>query len=62
MTEEAGNDKSKPIANNDPGGPKLNAGSFISPKTKQRVYVFRKNGESNADAWLRVRNAHGLHQ
>lgn len=44
----------------DPKGPPKNVGSFISPRTKQRVFVFAKIGESEKNARTRVRNSHGL--
>jgi hypothetical protein len=53
-------DKSSPKKGNDPGGPKKNVGSFISKKTKQRIFVYAKNGESDSDAWQRVRHQHEL--
>jgi len=56
----ADENKTKTVEAHDPSGPPKNVGSFISPRTKQRVYIFARIGESEKNARTRVRNAHGL--
>jgi hypothetical protein len=60
MAEEKEKDKAKSVNERDTTGPPKNVGSFISPRTKQRIYIFAKIGESEKAARDRVRNSHGL--
>jgi len=53
-------DKDADVKGNDPSGPPSNVGSFISQRTKQRIYVFAKKGESSAAALSRVKKHHGM--
>lgn len=53
-------DKTSEVKGSDPSGPHSNVGSFVSRKTKQRIYVFAKKGESAEAAMKRVKSHHDM--
>jgi hypothetical protein len=53
-------DTTHEVKGTDQNGPPKNIGSFISPQTDKRIYVFAKKGESREGAVKRVKAHHGL--